>query len=430
MKFKTVLQIEIIHSLTFGDSVKNEYSQIILDIFNNEYTVNPDHLTNPAICCILGDYCLDMEEYDKMKEWYNIAMSYNYPDAFANLGYYYQTIENDMQMAKHYYDVGINNPTQPNANCMCHWGNYLIYDCKKQQADGLKYLMDAVELKSAYAMYCVGSYYKHLANNCKSSSAKNYKHYENMIKYYEMASQNGCAKSSMALSNHYHIIANDIELNKYYLNLAGNQGCGRAWFIQFQTESDKTKKMEYIQKGADLLDFNCVCAMGLRATQLKNLELVEYYFRTACELKNSFAQDLTHVMDSTWNHPCMSDSEFKLNYYILSVELGCMNCEKLQADISKEELYHVLLSKQNKSKNIEQKLTELRTNSHVNDFINKLSMAKEFNMTKECILCFETALHIPLKCFHTCCVSCSFKLKKCFACNRRLDHKIQLNRFL
>ena len=76
-----------------------------------------------------------------------------------------------------------------------------------------------------------------------------------------------------------------------------------------------------------------------------------------------------------------------------------------------------LLYKTKLSKEIEDEFNLLRSRKDISNYINKLRVAEELQMIRECPICYETKLSLYVgECMHLVCQNCYLKVTKCPYC--------------
>ena len=76
-----------------------------------------------------------------------------------------------------------------------------------------------------------------------------------------------------------------------------------------------------------------------------------------------------------------------------------------------------LLYKTKLSKEIEDEFNLLRSGKDISNYINKLRVAEELQMIRECPICYETKLSLYVgECMHLVCQYCYLKVTKCPYC--------------
>jgi len=89
----------------------------------------------------------------------------------------------------------------------------------------------------------------------------------------------------------------------------------------------------------------------------------------------------------------------------------------LKSRVSKLELF-ALLFKLKLKQIFQAEINALRSRTEVANYINKLRVAEEYNVVKECPICYETKLSLYVgECMHLVCQDCYLKVTKCPYCN-------------
>ena len=65
---------------------------------------------------------------------------------------------------------------------------------------------------------------------------------------------------------------------------------------------------------------------------------------------------------------------------------------------------------------ITEKIKNLRNTPEINNYYNKISFAKKFNIISECIICYNECLVLCFNCAHLCCQTCYSKVSVCPLC--------------
>ena len=96
------------HFLNYNINGINEYMKYekeILDIFNNNNI--EEYTNNENLFSWIGIYYQEIEkDYDKMKEYYLMAIDKDDSDAMNNLGHYYEEIEKNIdKMKEHFWKI-------------------------------------------------------------------------------------------------------------------------------------------------------------------------------------------------------------------------------------------------------------------------------------------------------------------------------------
>lgn len=121
----------------------------------------------------------------------------------------------------------------------------------------------------------------------------------------------------------------------------------------------------------------------------------------------------------------LKDYDNMKKYYIIATEMEIMNPIKNPLaindgfkDFNPFTLISILESIKNQNSNIKTKIDQLSKNKEITIYFNKIRVAKKLNHTEECIICYETKLHINIYCGHCFCIDCYPSLfdKSCPLC--------------
>ena len=157
------------------------YEKEILDIFNNNID---SYKYNENLYLWIGNYYYFKENnYDKMKEYYLMAIQLNNSDALQKMGRYYEKIEKDYDKMKEYYLMAIKLNNVPAMTNLAHYYQIIEYNYDKMK----EYYLMAIEMHDSIAMTNLAVYYFDIEKN-----------YDKMKKYYLMAIE---LNNSLAMYN-------------------------------------------------------------------------------------------------------------------------------------------------------------------------------------------------------------------------------------
>jgi len=221
------------------------YEKEILDIFNNK---NVDlYKDNVNLYFWIAKYYQYIEiNYDKIKEYYLIAIDLNHVGAMFNLALYYQNIENDYDKMKKYYLMAINlNHTGAMNNLALYYKNIENnYDKMKE------YYLMAINLNHTGAMNNLGYYYHITEIN-----------YDKMKKYYLMAIEQNNSDAMNNLGHYYHFTEiNYDKMKKYYLMAIelNNSNAMNNLATYYKNINDKNNAINYYLMAIKLNHSNAV----------------------------------------------------------------------------------------------------------------------------------------------------------------------------
>ena len=113
------------------------------------------------------------------------------------------------------------------------------------------------------------------------------------------------------------------------------------------------------------------------------------------------------------------DYELMKMYYLMAIDKNCSNSmNDLKQYYFTEEIngklkfYNLLCNLQIDSDIVIKTINELLDESEIVEYKNKINMNK--NNIKDCIICYETLLHIPFNCSHEICINCYCLVDRCY----------------
>ena len=113
-------KLKTLYNIAFDVEYCKNYSDIILDIFNND---NLNHnLNDKNILNFIGLYYeFKIKDYNKMKKYFLMSIELNNAKAMHNLGLYYQHIEKNYDEMKKYYLMAIKLNNNFSINNFCNF---------------------------------------------------------------------------------------------------------------------------------------------------------------------------------------------------------------------------------------------------------------------------------------------------------------------
>jgi tetratricopeptide (TPR) repeat protein len=201
--FFTLDEVYTKHNLNKDGINKYVYLEtFIVNLFNyNTCPLIHSYISDYNKLLWIGNFYKSIQIYDKMKEYYLMAIVFNCVEAMHNLGYYFETIEINFDKMKEYYLMAIefNSVTS-----MHHLGSF--YKKKKKYDKMKEYYLMAIELNCVASMHHLGCFYR------------NKKKYDKMKEYYLMAIELNSAASMHNLAYHFEKIEEDFDkMKEYYL---------------------------------------------------------------------------------------------------------------------------------------------------------------------------------------------------------------------
>ena len=150
---------------------------------------------------------------------------------------------------------------------------------------------------------------------------------------------------------------------------------------------------EYYLQAIELGDSNAMNNLGYYYKTIeKDYDKMKQYYLQAIELGYS------DTMNNLGCHyeTIEKDYDKMKQYYLKAIELGNSSAMN-NLDYHYEnniELFIILDNIENKNEIITNKIFELRNETAVNNYLNKIKFSKENNIIKECTICLESKLNI------------------------------------
>lgn len=401
-----------------------KYYQIVSD---SEDYGDLEFLNN--YCKIMGMINFELYRYNKEKmleidkesfKYLKKSSKYNYGKSFYELGNYYKQKNNITQMIKYYKKaIDKNNDSVS----MYELGKY--YQSVNQNAEKLKYFTMAFENDNFYVLYDLGIHFK------------NKKKYDKMEKYFKLAVENiHCVKSMYELGLYYCMEFNDRELMDKYYQMAlaiepDNQDILHGYANYYYFNNEYLKSIEFIDKlNEDKCYENIIWIIEclLKINDLKSIDDLLNGLDLNSNYEKWFPIIKTIIEHFKTN---LSSNENILKYIVRGLNISNFSliynkdCEtlylklKIAAKRNSNKIYYVLSNIINPNSFIEKKINELLKEQKVYHYSNKISLFKRLNNINECQVCYETKVHINFECGHEICLECYTDMNGCqFRCNQ------------
>jgi len=248
------------------------------------------------------------------------------------------------------------------------------------------------DIEDVVILNLIGQYYHHIFTN---KVIKRYyfsrfyyraKDYDLMKKYYLMAIEKDYGPSMHNLACYYYSVEKNYELmKKYYLMAIKKDHVSSMNNLGYYYKNSKDYELmkKYFLMAIEKGNVNSMNNLAMYYFSEQNYELMKIYFLMAIEK----------------NH-LISMNNLK-NYYF----------DKEKYNILK--FYNLLYNLQPQSDIVIKTMNKLYLdNNKIIEYQNKININQ--NNIKECIICFESIIHIPLNCKHEVCMNCYCFVDKCF----------------
>ena len=161
--------------------------------------------------------------------------------------------------------------------------------------------------------------------------------------------------------------------------------------------------IKYYVMAANTNSFTAIYNLSQYYKSNHNVEEMLKYYNIGKELGDSDCiYELANYYES------IRDYEKMVEYYEMAVKLEEMQIHKVNDGIKGFNIIKLvgLLEKMNQTKEIKEKLHILKNKKEYLIYMNKISLFTKLQHIQECAICYETKLHIDIKCGHTFCVDC------------------------
>jgi len=448
----------------YKQSYKNGYIQAAIKIGSSLYN-NINNLTS--------------DEYELMETSLKLAASTNNIIAIELLCKYYDNINNTNEMLKYLltgielsiiyciyriiiYFESINNYEKMYESMILYINSdkfkkykytgeiyYKLYKYLENinYKEAIYCLKKSVKYNYINSFYKLGIYYKNTSN------------YKKMEKYLKLACDNGCIDSLHELGLYYMNIDDFQHMEKYFL-LSIENLCVESmyelgeYYKNNGNDFDSMKKYFDLGLSIDASNFNIIKSYADYYFTNKKFNNALIYFETL--YYNNYNEYATTIVECLLNihdddkinifleneknndddidknifFKCINviiehyndDKSIKYILYGLNIEHEEQNklYDKLETICKKNycKMYYLLSTIVEKTQFVINKINLLLKNNKVKFYSNKISLFKQFNNYKDCIVCYENNLHINFECGHEICVECYCNMNDCqYRCN-------------
>lgn len=188
-------------------------------------------------------YCRSLQDYDKMKRYYLMAIANGCMESMCSLGYYYMQIEKDPHTASIYYKMAAKLGHSKGIALLAEYNHRITRNYNK----AIKLYMLAIEKDNVYAMYNLARYYHFIEQNPLA------------LYYYKMAYKKYHKEAAIGIGLYYLYIENNEILGNHYLQNAIIHGYCEAYACLGDYYKDKNyNKTVENYKSAIHLGFNSI----------------------------------------------------------------------------------------------------------------------------------------------------------------------------
>ena len=274
----------------------------------------------------------------------------------------------------------------------------------KKYDDMIKYYLMAINEGNDIAMVNLGQYYQDIND------------IDNMVKYYLMAIDRGNVVAINNLGKYYENI-NDIDnMLKYYLMAIdkGNDFSMNNLGYYYGNINDIDNMLKYYLMAINKGNSNAMNNLGYYYEKINEIDNMLKYYLMAIDKGNSNAMyNLGHY------YAKINDIDNMLKYCLPAIENNYNRDEKIIMLLNKniKSIKHLMIFRKYLDKNNLNKLNE-----YISDYLkiqNDLKLYQSnYIIKKECPICYETDDHIIFLCNHSVCYMCYQKLnsEKSFNC--------------
>lgn len=201
------------------------------------------------ICADNGDYCSMYNmgrcyhHHDKgrhlneIKKYYKRAIEGGLVMGYHGLGFYYETIKNDIYKAVKYYKIG---SKKDNAECAYNVGIY-YGETVNNARKAIKYFTRATELGDSDAFFQLGKYFDILGDD------------EESIRYLNLSVETGNVDAMIKLAKHYREIDPDLTIKYYDMAINHNYNIAVYDLVNYMiSKSRLIDSLPYLKKIIDL----------------------------------------------------------------------------------------------------------------------------------------------------------------------------------
>jgi len=194
--------------------------------------------------------------------------------------------------------------------------------------------------------------------------------------------------------------------------------------LYYDDISEKEKMLKYYLLAIEKNDTSSMYNLARYYSDNEDYENMMKYYLMAIELK-----DTDSCYELSIHYQNKKDYENMKKYYLISVEMEMemeMENKSIQNklvnngfnDFNPFILLKMLESIENPSDKIIKRLEKLNRGKEIIIYNNKIRISKQLNHVEECIVCYDTKLHINIYCGHCFCIDCYPNLfeKSCPLC--------------
>jgi TPR repeat protein len=267
--------------------------------------------------------------------------------------------------------------------------NLIIEMYNNKNIDPKKY-----DLEDVVILNLIGQYYHHIYTNKVmkiyyfSRFYRYEKDYDKMKKYLLMAIEKDYEASMHNLACYYYNVEKNYELmKKYYLMAIDKQFVSSmnnlGYYYKNSLEKDYELMKKYFLMAIEKGNVNSMNNLAMYYYSKQNYELMKKYFLMAIERNHLISMD------------------YLKKYYFDNEKYNTLK------------YYNFLYNLQPKSDIVIKTMNNLYLDDNkIIEYQNKININQ--NNIKECIICFELVIHIPLDCKHEVCINCYCFVDKCF----------------
>jgi tetratricopeptide (TPR) repeat protein len=408
------------------------YLSIVISSLNFKYTEQIK-----ISCYKLGKYYKSIGDYANMIKYFTISIDENCDQSMCELANYYKYIEQDYEQMKIYYhrSISINND---NLESIYELGLY-YKNFSQNSSEAIKYLSIVAEKNYLNSNFELAEHYEKEEN------------YKQMEKHYRIAILNGCVNSMFKLGLYHKNITKKFKLMKKYfeMSIECNYTISLGEYGDYYFEqNDFSNAVELYEKSFMFEDTKSFCNLVI---SYLNLQKYEEVYRTVLNFDKTYIKskqakinesnefNISNEIDINKN--ILYETIFKITnyyiskkdtlnankYYLMGINLGSENAyTKLESECgNKLILYNLITSIQDPNEFVKIKIKELLKDNDVKFYENKITLFTKLNNIKECIVCYNTKIHVNLNCGHEICLDCYCHMNICqFRCSTNIKRRI------
>ena len=214
--------------------------------------------------------------------------------------------------------------------------------------------------------------------------------YPNMEKSFMDAIALDHIQAMNRLGLYYDDISDIDNMLKYYLLAIELKDTSAMYNLAryYSDTNDYENMMKYYLLAIDLDDTDCCYELAIHYQNIKDYENMKKYYTKATEIEIKSESSKLHAVNNGFND---------FNVFLL---------------------LNMLESIENPNENIREKIKKLLQSKEIIMYNNKKRTSLKLNHIDECIICYETKLHINIYCGHCFCIDCYPSLfdKSCPLC--------------